>query len=73
MMNSARIENSPRLKRVLDLLQDGERHTTRDIVRRARVCAVNSCISELRANGYRIGCQRVRATWRYWLTDKGVS
>ncbi len=47
---------SPRLQRVLALLRDGRPHTTRDIVRKARVMAVNACISELRHHGARIDC-----------------
>ncbi len=43
--------HSPRLQRVLHLLSDGRPHTTRDIVRKARVMAVNACISELRFHG----------------------
>lgn len=39
---------SPRLRRVLDLLRDGKPRTTRQIVRQARVMAVNACVSELR-------------------------
>lgn len=70
-LKAASIATSPRLQRVLAVLRDGEEHTTRDIVRRAHVCAVNSCIAELRANGYRIACQRRNATWRYRLTGKG--
>lgn len=51
---------SPRLQRVLALLSDGRPHTTRDIVRRARVMAVNACISELRHHGAEIVCtQRI--------------
>lgn len=50
----ARVENSPRLQRALELLQDGQWHSTRDIVRAADVCAVNSIITELRCNGYDI-------------------
>lgn len=37
---------SPRLQRVLALLKDGRPHTTRDIVRKARVMAVNACIAD---------------------------
>ncbi|KJS43523.1 helix-turn-helix domain-containing protein [Roseovarius sp. BRH_c41] len=51
---------SPRLQRVLAVLKDGRPHTTREIVRRAHVVAVNSCISELRANGAEILCTRER-------------
>lgn len=70
-LKAASIATSPRLQRVLAVLKDGEEHTTRDIVRRASVCAVNSCVAELRANGYRISCQRRNATWRYRLTEHG--
>lgn len=48
--------SSPRLQRVLKLLEDGVPRTTRQIVRRARVVAVNACISELRAHGAEITC-----------------
>ncbi|WP_210879197.1 helix-turn-helix domain-containing protein [Roseovarius autotrophicus] len=51
---------SPRLQRVLAVLRDGRPHTTREIVRRAHVVAVNSCIAELRANGAEILCTRER-------------
>jgi len=51
---------SPRLRRVLQVLRDGRPHTTREIVRRAHVVAVNSCIAELRANGAEILCTRER-------------
>lgn len=49
---------SPRLRRVLDLLRDGQPRTTRQIVRQARVMAVNACISELRQLGAVITCTR---------------
>ncbi|MBL9057472.1 MAG: hypothetical protein JNJ84_14490 [Rhodobacteraceae bacterium] len=49
---------SPRLQRVLALLADGRPHTTRDIVRRAKVMAVNACISELRHHGAEITCSQ---------------
>jgi len=45
---------SKRLQRVRDLLSDGGAYSTRQIVRSCDVCAVNSIISELRANGYKI-------------------
>lgn len=51
---------SDRLQRVLAVLRDGKRHTTRQIVRRANVCAVNSCIAELREHGAEIVCDVVR-------------
>lgn len=64
--------NSPRLQRVLQLLIDGRPRTTRDIVRKARVMAVNACISELRHHGAEITCVRQMAPngqgWRFYYT-----
>lgn len=61
---------SPRLQRVLKLLSDGKPHTTRDIVRRARVMAVNACVSELRHHGAEITCtqQVVNDQRRFFYT-----
>lgn len=58
-MHAARLDKSDRLQRVLALLEDGRWHSTLDIVIGAGVCAVNSCIAELRANGYSVACRRV--------------
>lgn len=69
-MHAARMAHSERLRRVAALLADGRPRTTMDIVRAAHVCAVNSIIAELRANGLRIACQRQGDTWWYWI-DKG--
>jgi hypothetical protein len=55
-MHYAKLKDSKRLQRVLSLLQDGAKHSTRDIVLRAGVCAVNSVVSELRANGITVNC-----------------
>src|SRR3989304_3301989 len=54
---SARLENSDRLQRALDVLLDGHPHTTRDIIIEADVCAVNSIVTELRGNGFIIECE----------------
>lgn len=63
---------SPRLRRVWQLLEDGKPRTTRDIVRKARVMAVNACISELRSHGAVITCVRQAAPngegWRFYYT-----
>jgi len=64
----AKVESSPRLQRALDLLQDGQWHSTRDIVRAADVCAVNSIITELRCNGFDIVTRCVgRGRYEYQL------
>lgn len=58
-MRAARIERSSRLQRVAELLSDGRWYSTLDIIVGAGVCAVNSCVAELRANGLEIACRRV--------------
>lgn len=67
--------SSPRLQRVLAVLSDGRPHTTRDIVRKGRVMAVNACISELRQHGAEITCVKRAAplkgegrVWRFYYT-----
>lgn len=68
MMHAAMVEASERLQRVLRLLEDGQWHSTLDVMIGAGVCAVNSCIAELRANGYAIACRRVgRERFEYRL------
>lgn len=66
-MNAASLEKSDRLRRVLAVLSDGNEHTTLDIIAYARVCAVNSCIAELRVGGFDIRCRRERDRWFYRL------
>lgn len=67
-IHAARLERSPRLQRVLELLSDGRWYSTLDIVVGAGVCAVNSCIAELRANGFAITRRRVgRELFEYRL------
>lgn len=66
-MHSARLSNSARLRRVLDLLADGQPRTTMDIARGANVCAVNSIVAELRDNDVAVACQRQGDVWWYWI------
>ena len=68
-MHAARVESSERLQRVLQVLGDYREHSTFDIVVNAAVCAVNSIIAELRANGYRISCRQAsgEGAGRVWL------
>lgn len=68
-MHAARLEQSERLQRVADLLADGRRYTTLDIVMAAGVCAVNSCVAELRANGMAIRCWREGNKWFYQMEE----
>ena len=61
---------SPRLQRVLILLSDGRAHTTRAIVRKARVMAVSACVAELRWHGAEIACvrQMLNDRWVFYYT-----
>jgi len=68
-MHFARIEASPRLQRVAALLADGKERSTLDIAIGAKVCAVNSTIAELRANGLDIACRRQGDRWLYRLNQ----
>ena len=52
------LAKSEPMKRVLLLLLDGGWHGTREIARRADVCAVNSLAKELRMNGFDNTCDR---------------
>lgn len=56
-MNAAKLE-SDRLQRVLWVLREYGEQSTWSIMQLARVCAVNSIVSELRANGIGISCRR---------------
>lgn len=72
-MRAARIEHSPRLQRVAELLSDGCWYSTLDIIVGAGVCAVNSCVAELRANGLAIECRRVgKERFEYRLIRAGA-
>lgn len=53
-MHAASLDKSPRLKRVDALLADGREYSTREIIAACDVCAVNSIVAELRANGRQI-------------------
>ena len=64
-MKAASLDTSDRLRRVLRLLKDRREHSTREIIRRAGVCAVSAIVSELRANGLKIECQRRGDRWYY--------
>lgn len=69
-LHAARLESSPRLQRVADLLADGREHTTMEIIQAAGVCDVNSIVAELRSNGFEIFCRRCGDVWVYWQPEK---
>ena len=72
-MRYGRLSTSPRLQRALKALQtaDGEL-STMELAQRAKICAVNSVVAELRANGAEILCRRAhkdgQRRWYYTLT-----
>ena len=77
-MHAARLDQSDRLRRTLDVLDDGKEHSTLDLVMLAGVCAVNSVIAELRANGIPIACRQDRDAngnriWLYRRLKEGVT
>lgn len=57
-INAASLGRSPRLQRALRALQDHGELSTMELVAYAQICAVNSVIAELRANGCRITCRQ---------------
>lgn len=70
-MRYARLENSARLQRTLKALESGGWKSTRDLIRKANICAVNSCISELRANGFDISTRCLgKGRYEYKLEGK---
>lgn len=72
-MHAARIDDSPRLQKVRDFLRrQTSGATTFEIITACHVCAVNSIIAELRANGFTVDCQAVkgqRGVYRYRLIE----
>ena len=59
-IHAARYSRSPRLQRVVSLMSDGKERTTREIQSRANVCNAHTCVSELRAQGFRFGDAEMR-------------
>jgi hypothetical protein len=70
-MHCAKLNKSDRLKRVAKFLDDRKKHSTLEIIKGANVCAVNSIVSELRANGLDIDCSRKGDVWFYKLRSCG--
>lgn len=72
-IHAARLDHSPRLQRLLAVFRanPGVWLTTLDLISRARICAVNSAVDELRENGFRIPSRREsrdgEPVWSYRL------
>ena len=72
-IHAGRIESSPRLQRVLAVLERGGKWTTRQIVEHAQVMAVSACVAELRANGVNVQCECIaRGRYAYWIEQGGI-
>ena len=68
-IHAARLDKSDRLQCLRGYLSDGEWHGTREIVEGAQVMAVNSAVTELRANGLNIETRCVgRGRHEYRMT-----
>ncbi|MBM1816233.1 hypothetical protein JQX09_24320 [Sulfitobacter pseudonitzschiae] len=63
-MHAAKL-SSDRLSRVNRLLSDRKPHSTRSIMRKTHVCAINTCVSELRQLGADIKCERKYVNGRF--------
>jgi len=67
--HAAQLKTSDRLQRVDRLLADGREYSTLEIIALCQVVAVNSIISELRANGRAIACRQAGGRWYYRRDD----
>jgi hypothetical protein len=71
-MHAARVATSARLRRVLAALRPGLWVGSLELALTARTVAPGTCVSELRANGYRIECRQGSGpegrVWEYRLT-----
>lgn len=74
-MHYAKIGKSDRLIRVFNFLQmyNNKWFSTMEIINFCKVCAVNSIISELRANGIEIETKRVGRIFYYKIKNKNIS
>jgi hypothetical protein len=71
-IHAARLSSSHRLRSVLAVLQDHQWHSTRDLIRRTGACAINSVMTELRANSVDYECRQRGRIHEYRLTPKPV-
>ena len=72
-IHAATLEGSERLQRVAYLLSDYREYTTRQIVKQADVCAVNTIVQELRENGLKIACRCItRGVYGYTMQKRGI-
>lgn len=69
-MNSAKLDTSERLQRVYNVLKDGRKHSTMDLIQKSGRRAINSIVAELRDNGIPVDCQRKGVAWYCQLEDK---
>lgn len=71
-IHAAKVEKSPRLQGVLNLLQDGGWHSSLELAKAGPTVAPATCVSELRSNGYEIETEQRaadegRRRWFYRL------
>lgn len=63
----AKLENSPRLQRILEILKDGGWHSTLEIQNRTSGCAIGASMSELNKNGIRYETRIIDGHYEYRL------
>jgi len=73
MRHAANLATSERLQKVYAVLQDGQWHTTFEIMQKTDLVSVGSSISELRApiNGFKIKCECIsKGRFQYRLIQE---
>ena len=69
--HAANLATSERLQKVYAVLQDGQWHTSFEIMQKTNLCAVGSAISEIRSQGYEIKCECVsKGRFQYRLIQE---
>ena len=73
-IRAAHIETSPRLQRLMRYLKtQADWVSTWELVHNVNLCAVNTAISELRANNIDVECRKVRnGVYQYRLAEKAA-
>ena len=71
-MKHRKLATNANLQRVMRVLREAKGPiSTMELIREARICAVNSVIAELRENGAEITCKQVvedgKRRWEYTL------
>ena len=69
MIHAAKLDNSPRLQRVMRVLEQCDEVSSWNLQQLARVCAPGTCAAELRAQGVPIQIRQEGRIWYYSLGE----